>query len=224
MISNCYLDIETVPAATFYQDMVAEAVKPPANYSKPESIDQWWETKGEQARMDAVHATGLMPAYNKIVSLAWAFEDGTPRVYSGAESSILEAFFLDVSRVLSDTRNGLSVRWIGHNIVGFDLPCIWWACIRNHVPYAFLPHPRVIKPWETTKVVDTLWMLAGTERKGMSLGNMAQLFGIEDRLPDMDGSKVWELYRYARISEIEAYNVADVEITRDLYHRIREWL
>jgi Predicted 3'-5' exonuclease related to the exonuclease domain of PolB len=224
MISTCYIDTETIPAATFYQDQVAANVKAPATYTKPETIAQWQETKGEQARLDAVHATGLMPAYNQIVSLAWAFEGGTPMVYSGPEAGILEAFMEDVSRIVSGTRNGLSIRWVGHNIVGFDLPCIWWACIRNKVPYAFLPHPRQVKPWETTKVVDTLYQLAGTNTKGMSLGNMAKLFGIEDRLPDMDGSKVWNMYCYGRIAEIEDYNIADVEITRELYLRIRDWI
>ena len=224
MINNCFLDIETIPAATFYQKEVVEAVKPPSTYSKPDSIAQWWETKGDQAKEDAVHATGLMPAYNRIVSLAWAWEDEPVKVYSGAEAGILGAFFEDVAEKSAAAHNGYSMRWIGHNIVGFDLPCIWWAALRNHVNYAFLPNPRQVKPWDTMKVTDTLYQLAGTERKGMSLGNMAKLFGIEDPLSGIDGSMVWQMFRDGRIAEIEEYNCVDVEITRALYHRIRPWL
>lgn len=225
MINNVYIDIETIPRDTFYKDEIAESVKPPANYSKPESIAQWWAEKGQQAKDDAVHSLGLMPAYNQIVSLSWAWDEECPTTYSGEhEAAILLCFIDDLSEKASKARNGYSMRFVGHNLIGFDLPCIWWACIRNDVPYSFLPHPRQIKPWETMKAVDTLYQLAGTERKGYSLANMAKLFGIPDPMPDMDGSKVWELYKQGKYREIGDYNQVDVEITRQLYRRIKQWL
>lgn len=224
MINNVFVDIETVPAPTFMMQDVADKIRPPATYTKPETIAAWMADKAPAAVEQAQHGLGLMPAYAQIVCLSFAFEDDAPEVYSGTEAGILSSFFEDLSVKASQTHNGYSMRFIGHNILGFDLPCIWWACLRNRIPYAFLPHPRQVKPWETMKALDTLYQMAGTERKGMSLGNMAKLFGIHDPLPDVDGSMVWDMYKAGRIAEIEDYCAADVEIVRELYKRIKEWV
>jgi len=225
MITNIFLDIETVPGDTFYQKQIAAAVLPPANYSKPETIAQWWETKGEQAKEDAVHATSLMPAYNRIVCLSWAVGDEDPTTFSGdSEEAILRCFFEDLAGQLEKTHNGWSYRVIGHNVIGFDLPCIWHACIRNNVGYSLLPHPRNIKPWETSKAVDTLYQLAGTDRKGMSLGNLAKLYGLNDAYPDIDGSMVWQMWKDGMETQVADYCAGDVRLVRALYYRIREFL
>lgn len=225
MITNVFLDIETVPGDTFYQKVVAASVMPPANYSKPESIGNWWATRGEEAKEDAVHATSLMPAYNRIVCISWAVNDGEVTTFSGdSEEAILSCFFQDLSEQLAKEQCAYSFRVIGHNIVGFDLPCIWHACIRNNVGYSFLPHPRTIKPWETQRVADTLWLLAGNERKGMSLGNMAKLFGLNDAHPDVNGSMVWQMWKDGMETQVADYCDGDVRLTRALYYRIRDFL
>lgn len=224
MISNIYIDLETVPGDTFMLQEVAEKVSPPASYSKPDTIAAWMAEKAPAAIESARHALGLHPAYCKIISLAWAFEGEEVQVYSGTEAAILKCFYEDLATRLLQTKNGYSFRVIGHNIVDFDLPVLFWACLRNKIPYAPLPHPRRIKAWETEKVVDTMYALGGREKKGYSLGAMCKLFGINDPNPEVDGSMVWDIFRAGRIREIEDYNVADVEMVRELYRRIREWI
>ena len=225
MITNIFLDIETVPGDTFYQKKVAASITPPATITKPETLAKWLAEKMPQAVEDAVHATSLMPAYNRIVCLSWAINDADPTTFSGnSEEAILGCFFEDLAGQLEKERNAYSYRVIGHNISGFDLPCLWHACIRNNVPYSFLPNPRTIKPWETSKVVDTLAVLAGRDFKGMSLGNLAKLYGLNDAHPDVDGSMVWQMWREGMETQVADYCAGDVRLVRALYHRIKEFL
>lgn len=225
MITNIFLDIETVPGDTFYQKQIAASVMPPANYTKEEAIKNWWMTRGKQVKEEAVHATSLMPAYNRIVCLSWAIGDEDPTTFSGdSEEAILSCFFQDLGDQLSNQQCAYSMRVVGHNVTGFDLPCIWHACIRNNVGYSFLPHPRMIKPWDTNKVVDTLTMLAGRDFKGMSLGNLAKLYGLNDAHPDVDGSMVWQMWKDGMETQVADYCAGDVRLVRALYYRIRDFL
>jgi 3'-5' exonuclease len=223
-IPNVFLDVETIPGETFYQKEVAEKIHPPGNISKPETIAQWILDKQPAAIQDAIHGTSLMPGYNRIVCISYAVDDGPVRTFmDNDEACLLLSFFLSLSDAMSEMQTANCARFVGHNIVGFDLPTIWWACIRNKVPYSFLPRPREVKPWDTMKVFDTLYQLEGTERKGYSLGNMARLFDLVDDCPGTDGSMVWDMWKAGEKRAIADYCANDVEITRQLFNRIREW-
>lgn len=225
MITNIFLDIETIPGDTFYQKKVAASILPPATITKQETLAKWEEEKRPQAVEAAIHATSLMPAYNRIVCLSWAINDEDPTTFSGnSEEAILGCFFEDLAGQLEKERTAYSNRVVGFNATGFDLPCIWHACIRNNVVYSFLPHPRTIKPWETSKVVDPLTILAGRDFKGMSLGNLAKLYGLNDAHPDIDGSMVWQMWRDGMESQVADYCAGDVRLVRALYYRIRDFL
>lgn len=223
-IPNVFLDIETIPGDTFYQKEVAANISPPGNITKPNSVAAWMAEKAPAASEAAVHNTGLMPAYNQIVCICYAIDDGPVRsfMYSDERDTVAK-FFEKLASDLAPLKSAMQARFVGHNLIGFDLPCIWWACLRNNVPYSFLPHPRTTKPWETMRAFDTLYQLAGPERKGYSLGNMAKLFDLLDDAPDIDGSMVWPLWKAGDYNLIADYCANDVELTRQLFNRIWEW-
>lgn len=225
MITNLYLDLETVPnEGCFMFNDAVKAVKPPANYSKPESIQKWLDENLEFEQAKARHALGLQPPYARIVSLSFAVDDGPVTTFHGNdERATLECFFEDLAREMSTRHNGYAIRPIGHNVIGFDLPVLWWACLRNSVPYYLLPHPRDLKPWERTKAFDTMQVLSMGNTKGYSLGNMCKLFNIPDPFPDVDGSQVWAMWMNGECDKVADYNAADVKMVRELYKRIREW-
>lgn len=224
MIPNVILDIETIPGDTFYQKELAANIRPPGTITKRESFAAWMEEKAPAAAEAAIHATSIMPAYNRIICLCYAIGDGNVRTFNHKEErGLLLDFFADLADDLEPLHSANQARFVGHNLIGFDLPCIWWACLRNNVPYSFLPHPRTTKPWETMRAFDTCYQLAGTERKGYSIGNMAKLFDLVDDCPDIDGSMVWELHKAGERELIANHCASDVEIARQLFNRIREW-
>jgi predicted PolB exonuclease-like 3'-5' exonuclease len=224
MINNVIIDLETIPGQTFYNQQVLDQVKPPASYKKPESIALWWEESGEYAKQQALHSVGLMPAYGQIVALSYALDENVPRVYFGEhERGILSCFWQDLKEDLSASRNPMSVRWVGHNITGFDLPYLFMRCMVHGLNDPLLPNPREMKPWDTMKVFDTLYQLAGTNTKGMGLANVCKLFGIESAMPDIDGSMVWQMWQDGEHSKVADYCEDDVRMTRELFYRIREY-
>jgi 3'-5' exonuclease len=224
MISNIFLDIETIPGETFMARQAMEAVRPPATYKKKESIDAWWQESGEAAKKAAMHSLGLHPAYCKIVALSWAINDKSPTTYYGDdEKATLEVFLEDLKSALGAEKCGYSYRLVGHNIVGFDLPVIYTRCMLNGINSPLLYNPREIKPWDTQKVFDTLYHLSGGNTKGWSLGNCSKLFGIPDKFPDADGSMVWESWRQGQHSGVADYCENDVEIVRHLFNCMRDY-
>jgi hypothetical protein len=86
----------------------------------------------------------------------------------------------------------------------------------------YLP-PANAKPWEFEKVFDTLEALAGKDKQGYGLGNMARLFNIPDKFKDVDGSMIWDLWKLGLHESIGQYCANDVEITRNLFNRIADW-
>jgi predicted PolB exonuclease-like 3'-5' exonuclease len=223
-ISNVFIDIESIPGETFYLEQAVEEVRPPGNFTKEDTIAAWHKGAGVAAKEAAAHRVGMIPAYCQIVSIAFAVDDGPVRTFYGKdEGLLLEGFWEGIAASLVNSRNPLSVRWIGHNIVGFDLPVLFFRCLMHGINDPRLPAVRDIKPWETTKVFDTLYQMAGQNPKGYGLANMCKLFGIESKFPDIDGSQVWGLWKEGYYQLVSEYNADDVELVRKLYLRIKEF-
>ena len=83
----------------------------------------------------------------------------------------------------------------------------------------WLQSPALIKGWDDA-YFDTMNIFAARDTKGCGLANLCMEFGIEDKMPDMDGSKVYGLYQQGRIAEIAAYCREDVRLVRELFNKL----
>ena len=222
---NCYIDIETLP--TTDPEVIAEiadSIKPPANYSKPETIAKWMEENKAQAVKDAVHKTGFYGLYGSIACICYAFDDG--EVFSvdcrDGEKLMLEHFYTHVFDMAGiNTHSGVvqqQVTFVGHNIIGFDLPFIKHRSIINCVR----PLPQFIKafdakPWGN-EVADTMLMWSADKEKRASMDKLCRAFGIPGK-GDFDGSMVADTWPVDPKKVIE-YCADDVRRTRDIYKRL----
>ena len=221
-MTNLYFDLEVIPGCQWYQEQAAAAVRPPSNYRSEDAIEKWWKEVGQAAKLEAIHRTCFIPAYGQIVCIGWALDDGPTEYLVGEDEAILLGrFFTHLEETLPNDRVK-HLRWIGHNISGFDIPYLRMRCILHGIKSDYLPE-HGIKPWDTSKVFDTLGMLAGRDTKGYSLGNMAKLFGIIDPMENLDGSMVWEMWKSGLHNAVGEYCANDVSITRSLYNRIKEF-
>lgn len=214
-----YFDIETIPSQLpgIRQEYI-DAAQAPGTYKKQESIDAWLaenrEAEGEAAWLKTSFDGGVGHA----CAIAWAIGDDKPQAFLTTnindrkeEARMLRDFFC----VLTDA--GPAHTFIGHNIIGFDLPFLWKrAMVLNVKPPSFFP--RNPKPWSEL-VRDTMLLWDGQQRAGGSMDRICRLMGIPGK-GDISGADVWPMVKAGRISEVAAYCCGDVERTRAMYQRM----
>jgi len=229
---NIYFDIETIPA----QDPVAIefikadiekqklSVKAPGNYKDQEKIDAYIKAEVEKldTEFDATYRkTSFDGGLGEICCIGYAIDDNDARsIYGDTEFNILNKFY----RVLQEHYNPSSQqrpKFIGHNIVNFDLRFIFQRSVMVGVrPPMMLPFNA--KPWDES-IFDTMTAWAGHGNR-VSLDKLCKIFNIplkgSEIGEEIDGSKVWDFYQAGRIEDIATYCEGDVERTRQAYKRM----
>lgn len=211
---NVFIDIETLPnQSAEYRAKVRAGIKPPAQYKKPESIDQWMADNAE-AETDALIAkTSFDPAAGHICSIAWAWNEGEVKACTASkieeEAALLHGFLESLPT------QGLC-RFIGHYISGFDLRFIMCRAIVLGVKVPAL-WPRDPKPWDQ-QVFDTMTAWAGAKGT-ISLDRLCDALGIESPKGELTGAGVAQAWRDGRFDEIAAYNRGDVEAVRKVFRK-----
>tara|TARA_B110000977_G_C10939491_1_gene440285 strand:+ start:203 stop:946 length:744 start_codon:yes stop_codon:yes gene_type:complete len=210
-----FFDIETIPCQDdAYRAVLATNIKPPASIKKPESIEKWFEEKGDATVQDAMSKTSFDGGRGHVCTIAWAKNMGDIQVAHaenvGEEKSVLQAFFDDLDRYHNETL-------VGHNITGFDIGFLRKRAIVLGV--ALPPNscfPRDPKPWEKN-VQDTMIMWAGG-RGTVSMDNLCGFLGIEGK-DGFDGSMVADAWVNGEHAKIAEYCIDDVMKTRLIHRR-----
>jgi 3'-5' exonuclease len=218
------LDIETLPTTgDEVIDAIAATIRPPANYSKPDTIAKWMDENYAQALKDAVAKTSFDGLYGSIACIAWAFDD--EEVFSVdanqlSEANALELFFREVNQSASIARyREISETVIcGHNVAAFDLPFLKHRSIINGIkPPLALRKAMRAKPWEDC-IADTMLMWSAERDKRVSMDKLCKALGIEGK-GDFDGSMVADTWKTDPQKVID-YCKDDVRRTREIYKRL----
>lgn len=219
------IDIETLPSSD--PEVIAElaaAIKPPGTIKKQESIDTWMAENKEAALKEAVHKTGFSGLYGSIACICYALDDG--EVFSvdcsKGEALMLEQLYSHIVELTSiETHSGMierAVTFVGHNLIGFDLPFLKHRSIINRViPTLSMRKAFDAKPWGN-EVADTMLMWSADKEKRVSMDKMCRAFGIPGK-GDFDGSMVAETWLVDPQKVID-YCADDVRRTREMYKRL----
>lgn len=225
-----YIDLETIPdqrpdAFERYLD----AVKPPANYKKQETIDKWLAENAEAAALENYQKTGLNGLHGEICSIAWAFDDDEIRNFTRdnllSEAELLQFFFDTLHDARKEGEGKYQrVEWIGHNLLDFDLRFLKQRCIVNGIePQPYIPADA---RHGSAGVFDTMKEWAGW-RGYVKQDELVEALGIE--VPDgmvpisaveLDGSMVWPLFQKGEFDTIAEYNKLDVWKVREIHRRM----
>lgn len=216
------IDIETVPnLEQRLVDYVVEKVSPPNTMSKQETIDKWWQEKGEDAKKDAIHAMGLKGGLGRVLCVGLTVGDGDAVCFMAesmdddGERAVLQSLNNVMSDLYDKTRR--QPYFIGHYISGFDLRYIWQRMvILGLKPALHMPHDDT--SWKGT-YFDTMTAWAGVKER-VSLDDLCLYLGVESPKGECTGSKVWEFAQAGRFDEISEYCKADVLATRECYKRM----
>ena len=212
---NIYIDIETIPGPVMpsIEDLIANA---PGNMKKPETIRAW----AEENQMEQYRKQALDSMQGEILAVGFAHNDDEPmcriRMSGGAnERALLELVEADLMRIVKEYK-GVTPRWIGHNVKGFDLPWMWRKCLK----YGLYDLARAIPKGRYAKdIEDTMEMWASDYKDHVSLSKIAAFFGLEGKAEGLDGSKVYDAYMAGEHDRIAEYCKGDVALTREI-HRI----
>lgn len=243
-----FTDIETIPAQR--PDVLEEIraneqaaldaalanIRPPGQYKKQESIDEWMANEAPkqaaalQSAFDATvdtayRKTGLDGAFGQVCVIGIALDEADPVAVlesdwenPDAERLLLETF----GHLLNDTihpRLVLQTCIVGHNVSAFDLRFIAQRSIVHGVqPHTVIARAAQAKPWETEKVFDTMVQWAGVGNR-ISLDKLCNALRLP-RKGAITGADVWPMVQAGKIQEVADYCVQDVIKARNVFRRM----
>lgn len=231
-----FIDIETAPTAD--PDTIASiraSIKPPANYTKADTVAAWMADKGEQAALEAISKTALNPEDGSIISIAIATDDHDPVVLdrelsNDSDADLLRAAFRYINDIIEDAAlsnpaTGAQMFkpepwWIGHNIA-FDLGWLWKRSVIHGItpPFA-IPSPDELRHGKNCYCTMTAW--AG-HRGTISLSRLTRVLGIPDpkaNAAGVSGANAWEVRQRGDLDAVRRYNAGDVIACRSVFHRL----
>lgn len=193
--------------------------------SKDSMIARWVAEKGAEAAIlaadEAWRKTSFDGALGHVCVIGWAVDDEpaqelhTSNINNMAdEILLLAAFYAEIDKVCK-ARPNERPRFIGHNLVEFDLKFLFQRSVVLNVK----PSPQIpfhCKLWDDG-VYDT--MVKWGAMRGGSLDKITTACGLAGK-GDIDGSMVWDYVREGRILEIADYCKDDVNLTRSLFKRM----
>jgi len=205
-----FLDIETVPQYSSYQEM-------------PDNWRSLWDIKAgyiirnkEDETVESVYPrAGIYAEFGKIICISCGFIQGT----GDQKKILLKSFAGDNEQLLLHEFAEMIRKWAaneqrylcGHNGKEFDFPYLCRRMIINNISIPSILNVSGKKPWEVNHL-DTmeLWKF-GDFKNYTSLNLLAQSLGITTPKDDIDGSMVWQVYwKEKNLERIVTYCQKDV--------------
>lgn len=194
-----FLDIETVPEYTSYEDLSSTKQN---LWSQKSAYKRKYDAKdGEEISAQEYYKNaGIWAEFGKIVCISVGyfnvsahndiFEFRIKSFYSHDEEDLLNEF----AHLLNNYFNASDQLICGHNIKEFDIPYMARRMLINGLQLPKLLNLFGKKPWEVPHL-DTLelWKF-GDYKHYTSLKLLTEILGIDSPKDDIDGSQVRQVY------------------------------
>ena len=200
-------DCETGPLPDDQLNRLMPKFEPPANYTNEEKIAAWLKDK----QADWKDKAALSALTGRVLAIGIRYSTGVEVIMQNDddEAQILRDFWHDcLNFEFADL-------WVGHNIIGFDLPFLMRRSMLLGVPV-----PHVIRPMRyfDPRFIDTMekWDLGTHER--ISLDTLSKALGVGAKSGSgKDFAKLWREDRDAAL----AYLRHDLELTEKCALKMR---
>lgn len=206
-MTQLFVDIETRRTANL--EVIARlqaAVKPPSNYKKAETIQQWWMEEGKAQQLKAAESTALDGTYGRLASFAWAVNDDAVKCVSGDdEPGMLHA----VAEVFNTKGFDLTVAFNGE----FDFRFLYQRFVINKIRRPFLPGLN-----KGDYFFDPMREWAGF-RGFIKQTDLEFALGIS-RDDALTGADVGTAIDVGDWASVEHHNITDVSNLREIYKRM----
>lgn len=160
-----------------------------------------------------VSSAALNAEYGQVLAIG-ILGDDEPTILTGEESDILAKFW---GLALKDFQEGIST-WVGHNVLGFDLPFLLRRSVIVGVSVPSFLRPKLGGRYWPDFWIDTMevWK-AGDYRATISLDRFCKASGLEGK--NGSGEFFGKLFKEDKQKAIE-YLKNDIKITKDLADRV----
>lgn len=209
---NLFLDIETIPR----EEPTIDEIKACSACKKADTIEEDFKNNYDKLLEKALKKKGVGLMDNKIVCLAYAFDDAPVVSLSGTEEEIMVGF---EEAIKENSLTYTEIEMVGFNIRKFDAPVIFLrACLYDNKEVKFVLSSG------RNKIKDVMEMAVYWNRNTyVSLDRACKFFGLEGKA-GVDGSMVYPMYKEGKYKEIAEYCRQDVEKTRSLYKKLDVWV
>ena len=215
-----FLDIETVPQFSSYQDLPADRKK--LWDTKSDSLIKYYEGQTSETLYPRA---GIYAEFGKIICVSCGFiQEGDSgrkiiiKSFAGDdEKNVLLAFSEMIRKWAPDATKFLCA----HNGKEFDFPYLCRRLIINHLFIPSVLNMSGKKPWEVNHL-DTmeLWKF-GDYKNYTSLNLLAHTLDIPTPKDDIDGSMVWQVYwQEKNLDRIVTYCQKDVITVAQIFLRM----
>lgn len=187
-----------------------EAIKPPGNYKKADSIAQWWASEGVALKAQAANKTALDGTYGRLATFGFAIGDTEPQVFT-TEVMTEENLLIAVQEVFADAHADRYVAFNGE----FDVRFLYKRFIINNVEM-----PAILRRLlnERGALFDPMHEWEGW-RGYISQQDLEYALGIQ-RNDQIDGSLVGDHIDIGDWATVIQHNKEDVRCLREIYRRI----
>lgn len=197
MKNDIYLDIETCPDLREGALAAAiAAVEAPGQYKKPESIAEWKAANAESIGREAWQRSALDPLCGGIYVIGYSIGGGPVGVVSRDprtdrdESAWLDHALKVIAEAAREPDDGRpsAPRYIGWNLIGFDLPYIAKRCVIHGItPPLRLP---LANRYNGERVLDLMQAWSPNPKDWTKQSKVASALGLTIQ-NDIDGSQLW---------------------------------
>lgn len=217
-----FLDCETFPdIADGALQRCINAVEPPGNYKKSESIAEWKAANAATIGAEQWQRTALDPMCGSIGVICWAVEDSEINTVSREphepEEDLLSLWITGMKTNLSEGQGGLRrPRFVGWNVADFDLR---FLAIRCAIHGLRLPFPLPVNErYDGIGVCDLMRIWSGY--KGFQKQSVvAKALGIKLQ-DETDGADLWGLIQEKGIGVAVDKCRSDINALRQIYNRM----
>lgn len=229
ILKNClYFDVETSGCAPDYETLQQENPRLAKLFTRRYKYYQGIpEFQNQTIDEVFISKAGLEPEYAKVVCVSF----GT--IYTdadGSEAQRLISFYgqderdiLEKANKVFNNASAKGMKLCGHNIKGFDVPCLGKRMIYNSLDPTKILSIWDKKPWEVP-YLDTSEIFAfgsWSQQKYLSLDLLACSLGIESPKEDIDGSQVHKTFWIdGDYEKIKIYCEKDVETVMNVLDKV----
>lgn len=213
-MDKIYFDIETFGNKPDESDLVVnmEDIKVPAQYKKPESIEQYIQSEYQKMldsapkRLDEKWRKNALDPYNcQVICIGLKVNDEPSFcLMDDNEFSLMSKF----QSFLSSYHRGRYMT-IGWNSLDFDVPILYLRAAKYGLKNLVMSLPRNNR--DVLHVDLSRSMIPTVYNSKCSLSNACKFFGIQGKMDCMDGSKVHDLWINGEKDIISKYCASDVE-------------
>lgn len=210
---NLFFDIETIPADESLRKVIIELEQKKQRRAQEAGEGNGARYPRRKSPEGIYRMTSLSGDFGRIFCIGYALGDDPVNVIAGDEKEILKKWW-DVA--------DQATRFVGHNIMEFDLPFIYKRSIVHKIKPASRHLNLSFAKYRSDPIFDTMkewdkWAL----RSSISLDKLAKVLGLPtSKDGGIDGSQVYDAYLKGRRKDICEYCKRDVELTRKVYRRM----